>query len=118
MDKLIRLGITKSTEELKKPIAEHPDYPIIVLAGEEANTGDYTWMYCTRISFEVGEFLDCDVFDYDDTTITDRDRLEEILEERFYDEGLEDEELEKAVKEKVKELEPYWTNAIYIFASN
>ena len=118
MDKLERLNITKSTEELKKLIAEHPNYPIVVLAGEEANTGDYTWMYCTHISFAVGEFLDCEILDFDDETITDRDRLEEILEEQFYDEGLDNEELEKAVKEKAKELEPYWTDAIYIFATN
>lgn len=32
--KVFPLELTKSTEELKKLIAEHPDYPIVVLAGE------------------------------------------------------------------------------------
>ena len=53
MEKLDRLYITKKTDELKKLIAEHPDYPIVVLAGDEANDGDYSWMYCSSISFEV-----------------------------------------------------------------
>ena len=37
---LDHIKLSKSTEELKKLIAEHPDYPIVVLAGEEANNGD------------------------------------------------------------------------------
>lgn len=111
-------GVTKKTEELKRLIAEHPDYPIVVLAGEDANSGDYYWTYCTDISFEIGEILDADYFDYDDTMITDRDRLEEIVEDRLYDTGLEGEELEKAIKAKIAELEPYWTNVIAIYATN
>lgn len=115
---LDRLYITKNTDKLKKLIAEHPDYPIAVLAGEEANGGDYSWMYCSSISFEVGELLDTDYFDFNDETITDRDRLEELVEERLYAEGLEGDELDKAVKEKIAELEPYWINVIFIFADN
>ncbi len=111
-------SLTKQTDELKKLIAEHPDYPIAVLAGEEANTGDHSWMLCTYINFEVGEMLDTDFYDYNDTIITDRDRLEEIIEDRLYDEDLRDDELEKAVKEKVAELEPYWKNVIFIYAAN
>lgn len=115
---LDRLNITKNTNELKRLIAEYPDYPIVVLAGEEANGGDYSWMYCSSISFEVGELLDTDYFDYNDETITDRDRLEEVVEDRLYGEGLEGDELDKAVKEKIAELEPYWINVICIWANN
>jgi len=113
-----RAGVTKKTEELKKLIAEHPDYPIVVLAGEEANSGDYSWMYCSDISFDVGEILDAEYYDYNDAMITDRDRLEEIVEERLFDTGLEGEELEKAIKAKIAELEPYWTDVIAIYATN
>lgn len=118
MKKLDRLYITKKTDELKKLIADHPNYPIVVLAGEEANGGDYSWMYCSSISFEVGEILDTDFFDYGDEVITDRDRLEEVLEDRLYGEGLEGDELEKAIKAKIAELEPYWVNVICIYATN
>ena len=113
-----RLHLEKRTDELKKLIAEHPDYPIVILAGENANIGDYSWMYCTDISFEVGELLDIDYFDFYDEIITDRDRLEEVVEDRLYDEGLEGEKLDKAVKEKIAELEPYWIDVICIYADN
>lgn len=111
-------GVTKKTEELKRLIVEHPDYPIVVLTGEDANSGDYYWMYCTDIRFDVGEILDAEYFDFNDEMITDRDRLEEVVEERLFDTGLEGEELEKAVKAKVAELEPYWTDVIAIYATN
>lgn len=115
---LDEMNLVKNTDELKRLIAKYPDYPICVLAGEEANGGNYSWMYCSCVSFEVGEILDADIFDYNDETITDRDRLEELLEDRLYDEGLKDNELDKAVKEKIAELEPCWKNVIFIWATN
>ncbi len=111
-------SLTKQTDKLKELIAKYPDYPIAVLAGEEANGGDYSWMFCTDIRFEVGEMLDTDYYDYNDEIITDRDRLEEIIEDRLYDENLEGDELDKAVKGKIAELEPYWKNVIFIYADN
>ena len=111
-------SLAKSTGELKKLITEHPDYPICVLAGEEANGGDYSWMYCSDIRFEVGEILDTDYYDYDDAIIVDRDRLEEIIEDRLYDEYTDEEELNNAIKEKIAELEPYWKKVICIYANN
>lgn len=111
-------SLTKSTDELKKLIAEHPDYPICVLAGEEANGGDYSWMYCSDIWFEVGEILDTDYYDYNDEIIVDRDRLEEIIEDRLYDEYTDEKELNKAIEEKIAELEPYWKKVICIYANN
>lgn len=115
---LDRLNLTKNTDELKRLIAEYPDYPIAVLAGEEANGGDYSWMFCSSIRFGVGEMLDTDYFDYNDEIITDRDRLEELIEDRLYDEGLEGDALDKAIKEKIAELEPYWIDVICIWADN
>ena len=111
-------SLTKSTDELKKLITEHPDYPICVLAGEEASGSDYCWMYCSDIRFEVGEILDTDYYDYNDEIIVDRDRLEEIIEDRLYDEYTDEEELNNAIKEKIAELEPYWKKVICIYANN
>ncbi len=99
---------------------ENPDLPIVVLAGEEANIGDYRWMFCSDISFDIDEILDCDFYDYDDAVFTDRDRLEEYIEDMLYDEYCErsEEEYEKAIKEQLVELEPYWKKVITIYASN
>lgn len=117
---LDHIKLSKSTEELKKLIAEHPDYPIVVLAGEEANNGDYGWMYCSDISFGIEEILDTDFVDYNDCAFTDRDRLEEYIEDMLYDEYNEkpEEEYEKAIKAKLAELEPYWVSVIAIYATN
>ena len=111
-------SLAKSRDELKKLIAEHPDYPICVIAGEEAIDGDHSWTYCSDVQFEVGEILDTDYYDYDDAIIVDRDRLEEIIEDRLYDEYTDEEELNKAREEKIVELEPYWKKVICIYATN
>ena len=112
--------LSKKTDELTKLILENPDVPIVVLAGEEANGGDHYWMFCSSISFHIDEILDCDFCDYDNTVFHDRDRLEEYIEDMFYDEyyGKPDEEYEKAIKDKLAELEPYWTKVIAIYATN
>lgn len=110
--------LTKQTDTLKKLISEHPDYPIAILAGEEANSGDYCWMFCSYVSFEVGEMLATDYYGYNDEIITNRDELEELIEDRLYDNKLSDDELEKAVKEEIAKLEPYWKKVIFIYANN
>ena len=113
-------AMSKKSDELKKLILENPDLPIVVLAGEEANGGDWYWTYCSSISFDIGEILDCDFYDYDDTVFTDRDRLEEYIGDMLYDEycNKSDEEYEAAIKQKLAELEPYWTKVIAIYATN
>lgn len=112
--------LTQKTDELRKLILENPDLPIVVLAGEEANGGDHCWMFCGNISFHIDEILDCDFYDYDDTVFCDRDRFEEYIEDLLYDDYCDksDEEYEKAIKDKVAELEPYWKKVIAIYATN
>lgn len=120
MSKFNDYSLSTVSDELKKLIIENPDLPIVVLAGEEANSGDYSWMFCTDIYFRIDEILDCDFYDHDDTVITDRDRLEEIIEDNLYDEYCDkaEEEYDKAIKQKMQELEPYWKKVIAIYATN
>lgn len=106
------------TDELKKLIAEHPDYQICVLAGDEAKGGDYYWMLCTEVWFEVGEILDTEFYRNDESAFTDRNELQEYIEESMDDEGLTDDEFDAAVKAKLKELEPFWVKCIFIRATN
>ena len=112
--------LSKKSDELKKLIAENPNLPIVVLAGEECNSGDYAWMFCSSIRFRIVEILDCEYYDYDDTVFVDRDRLEDVVSERIWDEHEEWDEatLTAALGEKLAELEPYWTRAIAIYANN
>ena len=113
-------SLTKNSDELKKLILENPDLPIVVLADENSSCEYWGWTYCSSISFSIGEILDCDYYDYDDTVFTDRERLEEYIEDMLYDEYCDkpEEEYEAAIKDKLAELEPYWTKVIAIYASN
>lgn len=120
MSKFQSYLLAKESGKLVKLIAENPDLPIVVLAGEDANIGDYRWMFCSDISFEISEILDCDYYDYDDTIFTDRERLEEKVSDDLWDD-YDDEhfkEFDAAVRERLAELEPYWRKVIAIYASN
>ena len=122
------LDLTTNTDELKKLIEKHPDYPIVVLAGEEANIGgDYYWMFCSDISFDVGEILDCETPYYGEAVCCDREHFEEEMSDWLYDKLLDDgedaqhmpdEEFDKLLKEEIEKYEPYWKKVIVIWANN
>lgn len=100
MNKFQTYALSKKSDELNKLILENPDLPIVVLAGEEANGGDYSWMFCSSVSFSIDEILDCDFYDYNDAVFCDRDRLEEYVADILYDEyyNKSDEEYEVQLK--------------------
>lgn len=121
------LNLAKNTEELKKLIAEHPDYPIVVLASEEANSGDYFWMYCSDISFGEGELLEAETPYNDEIVCADRDDFEENMQDwlcdKLYDEGVDvknmpDAEFNKLLKAEIAKYDPYWKKVITIWAAN
>lgn len=115
-----------ATEELKRLIAEHPDYPITVIAGEEANNGDYCWMYCTQVTVGIEEILDCNTeYWTSEYVCTDRDDFEDEACDMIWD-GLQEELGRKPTDEEVKAEwlnvkeahEPYWKKCIAIKAWN
>ena len=120
MNKFESYRLSKESDELKKLILENPDLPVVVLAGEGANDGDHSWMFCSSIFFCVEEILDCDYVDYDDTVFVDRDRLEEKIGDDLADDYSDksQEEFEAAIKQRLEELEPYWKKVIAIYAGN
>ena len=112
---------TKQTDELKKLIAEHPDYPIVVMVANEVVADDfYGWWYAPSLSFSIGEILDCEQEVNDEKVYTDRDDFEEDLADVLGDSGdydeTTDEEFGKVVQEELKKYEPYWKNVIQIRA--
>lgn len=115
-----------ATEEILKLAKEHPDYPITVLVGDEANTGDYGWMYATSVSVGIEEILDCNTeWWQSDYVCTDRDDFEEHAQERIWDKLEEElgreptaEEQETAWKAVKEAHEPYWKKCIAIRADN
>lgn len=124
--KMFPLNLTKSTEELKKLIEEHPDYPIVVLAGDEANSGDYSYMYCSSISFGTEEILDCETPYDSEIVCTDRDEFDERFEEWLWDElggndkppKITEDEFQENLKAEKAKYEPYWKKVIAIWADN
>ena len=127
--KLFPLNLTKGTDELKRLIADHPDYPIVVLAGEEANGGDYNWMYCSYVKFAETEILDCECPYENEVVCTDREEFAERFEEWLWDEmcyddgsgdGVEPSEAEfqERLKVELAKFEPCWKKVIAIYASN
>ena len=76
----------KQTDELKALIAEHPDYPIIVLCSNEVCADDsFFWWYAPCLSFFIGEILDCEQDINNERIYVDRDQFEEDLQDRLAD---------------------------------
>lgn len=125
----IPFDLTEKTDELKKLIAEHPDYPIVVLTNEESAYTEYAWTYCGNIWFRVAEILDCEPPYESETVCTDRNEFEERVEEWLWDEmtcfGADGKKIEpreevfqQHFKDALATYEPYWKNVIAVFASN
>lgn len=120
MNKFEKYTLTQPTDELRKLILENPDLPIVVLAGEDANSGWSGYMFCTSISFSIGEILDYNFYGYDGSVFIDRNDLEEIIIDNFSDEypDIPIEEFNALVEKEVKKYEPYWKDVIMIWADN
>lgn len=111
----------KQTDELKKLIAEHPDYPIVVLCNSDVvcDDGD-AWWYAPSLRFSIGEILDCEQDICDGKVFFDRDDFEEAiqcyLEYEDYTYGMTDEEFSAEIKRIEEKYEPYWKKVITIIA--
>lgn len=118
--KMYPLDLITSTSKLKKLIAEHPDLPIVVLAGTDATDGEQC-MYCSDVRFTVDEILDCKV-PYMDNVETDRDNFNQKTEVWLWDDMyangkkiLCESAFEAALKNLKAEYEPYWKKSnLYI----
>ena len=120
-------GILADTTELRKMILEHQDYPIAVVVSEEANSGDYSWMYASDITFSIGEILDAEQSVNSEMIFHDKDDFYEKLEEWLWDDlhnNLDDEvEMDEVTFQKMfaiekEKYEPHWKNCIIIYADN
>jgi len=111
------------SKELREAILEHPDYPILAFASEDANNGDWSTMSC-QLSVKVGEFLNCQQDVKDDYIFTDRDEFEEQVGDNLYDLDRDafhydnEQELEECIAEIVAQYDEYWTPCIIVMAFN
>ena len=115
------LGLIHDASELRKLIAENPDLPIVILAGEEANSGDPYWMYCSSVSAGLDEVLDIHTPYDGETVFTDKDEFEEAVSDAMWNKEsseLSDSEFDAMVKAEVAKYEPYWRKVIAVYADN
>ena len=113
--------ITAQTDELKRLIAEYPNYPIVVICnGEVCADDEYRWWYAPSLSFDIGEILDCEQDVNEERIYSDRDEFREDIEYKLSDlpeyEKLTDKEFDAVVDEKLAEYDPYWKRVIEIRA--
>lgn len=115
-------GLLHSTDELKRLILEHQELPILVLAGDNANIGDYGYMSCSRVRAQEGEFLDCKQKIDACKCYTDRDDFEDDVadflagEERYRD--LSYDEFNAVVQQTVNEYDAFWKPCIVLHVDN
>lgn len=114
-------GIIKDAAELRRMIAAYPDLPIAVLAGEDSNSGDYSWMYCSSVSCAIGKILDVHT-PYDrETVFTDEEEFEDEVSDGLYNEttkNMPEEEFDALVKAEVEKYKPYWKSVIAVYVDN
>ena len=120
MSELKRLNLDHKTDELRRLILENPDLPIVILADESSVTDNGAWTFCSKIGVKIEEILDCEYYDYGDLVITERDRLEEVIEDQLYEKyhNKPDSEYDAAIKAEMDKLEPYWKKVIAVYATN
>lgn len=112
------------TGELRKLMLDNPDLPIVVLAGDEANHGDWCWEYCNRVSCCIAEILDVHTpYDSEDGIVfSDKDDFREAVAEELGDKGIciamSDAEFDAAVEREVKMYDGCWKKVIAIYADN
>ena len=108
-----------SAAELRRLIIENPDLPLLVFAGEEANSGDWNYMSCSYTYAYLGEFLDCQQTVNDEKCYCEREDFEEDLGDMLYDqENILDEEFEVRFKEELSKYDPYWKPCIILYVNN
>lgn len=119
----LKAGIS-CMKELAEAIKKHPDLPVIFMCSSHIDESyvDYQWYYTTRMSVAVVELFNSDEWG-DDFIFSEREELEEEIEESSYSDfcnsdGSITKKAQKALDAKVAEemarLEPYWVKCLRV----
>ena len=111
-------GLLRSADKLRFLILNNPNLPLLVFAGENANTGDFDYMCCSSLDPYVGEFLDCTQTVNSYMCYTDREVFEEDLANSIGDSHCSDEEIDTIAREKAAEYSRYWKPCIIVNVNN
>lgn len=114
------IGLVHDSAPLRKFIAENPGLPIVVLAGEEANNGDWYWMYCSDVDCCIDFILDIHTpYDRENHVFTDKnDFMDAIIDSIPLNDTRTELEITAFVESEFDKYEPYWRKVIAIYATN
>lgn len=111
-----------SNEKFRKFLNEHPDLPIVFLATEEANTGDYSLVYCESVQVGIGEILNEETPYDKETTFTDRDDFLEAIGDAICDQteykAMSDKEFDEAIEKIAAQYDDKWVKVIEVVVGN
>ena len=115
-------GLLKFGTELRQMLLDYPDLPLLVFAGEDANSGDYCYMSCYSVTAHIGEVLDCWQKINDERIYEDRDDFRQDVADLLADMDenctLADAEFDAKVDETVAQYDPYWKKCIIVYVNN
>lgn len=113
-------GILTDNAELKKLILENLDLPLLAMATESANSGEWDTEIAS-CKFRKGTVLDVTddcLLPRDDRVYTDetdlRDDIRDMLDDDDNYAGFSDGELDREVDSRMDVLAPYWKDCIFI----
>ncbi len=116
---LLSTDLLHKTDKLRKLFLKNPDLPLLILATEDANDGEYCYEAVWNFTWEKGEFLDCVQGIKEDKIYVDRDEFETDLEIYLWDneryENLSEDEFEILFGKELAKYEPYWTPCLILY---
>lgn len=122
---MMEYQLIHDSTELRQLIAEHPDLPIVVIAGEEAGCAEYAWTYCTSVKACLTRLLDIRTpYDHDEKVFDDEGDFEDAVTDHvayIFEYGQPDypgQTLEEKIKAEIEKYKPFWRDAIAIYATN
>ena len=116
-------SLLTAADGLRQLILDNPGVPLLVFAGDDANSGDYAYMSCSGCHAALDEFLDCQQEVNDERVYCDRIEFEEDLADALYNEIGDDwqgtdAEWDAFVESRVREYDPYWRKCIILYVDN
>lgn len=117
-----RLFLLNECKDLKKLMFENPDLPLLFMAGNTGNDGDFMYMSCHSISASKCELLDDSPNFGDGSIYTSKEQLREDLEFYLLGEGenceLNGRQFKKLVDEEMEKYEDKWRECIIVYVGN
>lgn len=109
-------------KELKELMFKNPNLPLLFMAGNTGNDGDFMYMSCHSINASKCELLDYSPNFGDGSIYTSREQLREDIEFYLLDDKnnlkLSEKELGKLVDKEMERYEDKWHECIIVYVGN